>query len=80
MTGLATALEMGIKNLRVISDSNLVVCHLREFFFKRIKFGPVQDIGLKDGGNFLYIQNKACLEERELVRGCTSCVKLTNSL
>ena len=26
LTGLATALEMGIKHLKVIGDSNLVVC------------------------------------------------------
>ena len=26
VTGLATALEMGVKHLRVVGDSNLVVC------------------------------------------------------
>ena len=29
MTGLATALKMGIKHLKVVGDSNLVVCHNR---------------------------------------------------
>ena len=32
MTGLATTLKMGIKNLRVISDSNLVVCQAKVSF------------------------------------------------
>ena len=32
LTGLATALEMGVKHLRVINDSNLVVCQAKESF------------------------------------------------
>ena len=32
LVGLMMALEMGIKHLRVISDSNLVVCKLNEVF------------------------------------------------
>ena len=32
LTGLATALEMGVKHLRVLSDSNLVVCQTKESF------------------------------------------------
>lgn len=32
LTGLAMALEMGIKHLRVISDSKLVVCQAKESF------------------------------------------------
>nr|XP_023914050.1 uncharacterized protein LOC112025620 [Quercus suber] len=32
LTGLATALEMGVKHLRVLGDSNLVVCQANESF------------------------------------------------
>ncbi|XP_023883672.1 uncharacterized protein LOC111995960 [Quercus suber] len=32
LTGLATALEMGVKHLRVLSDSNLVVCQTKGSF------------------------------------------------
>ncbi|XP_030959023.1 uncharacterized protein LOC115980968 [Quercus lobata] len=32
LTGLATALEMGVKHLRVLGDSNLVVCQAKESF------------------------------------------------
>ena len=32
LTGLATDLEMGVKHLRVLGDSNLVVCQTKESF------------------------------------------------
>ena len=32
LTGLATALEMGVKHLRVLGDSNLVIARSREAF------------------------------------------------
>ena len=32
LTGLAMALEMGVKHLRVMGDSNLVVCQAKEIF------------------------------------------------
>ena len=32
LIGLATALEMGVKHLRVLGDSNLVVCQTKESF------------------------------------------------
>ena len=32
LTGLAMALEMGVKHLRVIGDSNLVVCQAKGSF------------------------------------------------
>ena len=32
LTGLATALEMGVKHLKVIGDLNLVVCQTKESF------------------------------------------------
>ena len=32
LTGLATALEMGVKHLRVMGDSNLVVCQAKGIF------------------------------------------------
>nr|XP_023878558.1 uncharacterized protein LOC111991019 [Quercus suber] len=32
LTGLATALEMGVKHLRVLGDSNLVVCQAKGSF------------------------------------------------
>ena len=32
LTGLATTLEMGVKHLRVMSDSNLVVCQAKGIF------------------------------------------------
>ena len=44
LIGLATALEMGIKHLRVMGDSNLVV------LLKRTQPSPVQSNGLEDGG------------------------------
>ena len=32
LTGLATALEIGVKHLRVLGDSNLVVCQTKGSF------------------------------------------------
>ena len=32
LTGLATALEMGVKHLKVLGDSNLVVCQAKRSF------------------------------------------------
>ena len=32
LTGLATAFEMGVKHLRVLGDSNLVVCQTKGSF------------------------------------------------
>ena len=32
LTGLATALEMGVKHLRVLGDSNLIVCQTKGSF------------------------------------------------
>ena len=40
LTGLATALEMGVKHLRVLGDSNLVVCQAKgSFSLKEPKIG-----------------------------------------
>ena len=35
LTGLAIALKMGVKHLKVIGDSNLVVCQTNESFSLR---------------------------------------------
>ena len=41
LTGLATTLEIGIKHLRVINDSNLVVCQVkRSFSLKEPSLAP----------------------------------------
>ncbi|XP_030964501.1 uncharacterized protein LOC115985733 [Quercus lobata] len=41
LTGLATALEMGIKHLRVLGDSNLVVCQTKgSFSLKELSLAP----------------------------------------
>ena len=32
LTGLAMALKMGVKHLRVLGDSNLVICQAKESF------------------------------------------------
>jgi len=43
LMGLATALEMGIKHLKVVGYSNLVVCQAKEiffFFFKEPSLAP----------------------------------------
>ena len=41
LTKLATALEMGVKHLRVLGDSNLVVCQTKESFsLKELSLAP----------------------------------------
>ena len=43
LTGLAVAREMGIKHLRVIGDSNLVVCQAKgEFALKEPSLAPIE--------------------------------------
>jgi hypothetical protein len=48
LTGLAIAYEMGIKHLRVIGDSNLVVCQARgEFSLKEPSLAPYRALAQK---------------------------------
>jgi len=46
--GLATALEMGIKHLKVIDDSNLVVCQAKgSFSLKEPSLAPYRMLAQK---------------------------------
>ena len=48
LTGLATALEMGVKHLRVIGDSNLVVCQTKgSFSLKEPSLAPYRAMAQK---------------------------------
>jgi ribonuclease HI len=48
LAGLAIACEMGIKHLRVIGDSNLVVCQARgEFSLKEPSLAPYRALAQK---------------------------------
>ena len=48
LVGLAIAYEMGIKHLRVIGDSNLVICQARgEFSFKEPSLAPYRALAQK---------------------------------
>uniref|UniRef100_A0A2N9HSM7 Uncharacterized protein n=1 Tax=Fagus sylvatica TaxID=28930 RepID=A0A2N9HSM7_FAGSY len=53
LAGLAIAYEMGIKHLRVIGDSNLVVCQARgEFSLKEPSFAPYRALAQKFEARF----------------------------
>jgi ribonuclease HI len=48
LTGLAIAYEIGIKHLRVIGDSNLMICQARgEFSLKEPSLAPYRDLAQK---------------------------------
>ena len=48
LTGLATALEMGVKHLKVIGDSNLVVCQTKQSFsLKEPSLAPYRTMAQK---------------------------------
>ena len=48
LTGLATALEMGIKHLRVMGNSNLVVCQTKvSFSLKEPSLAPYKEMAQK---------------------------------
>ena len=48
LTGLATALKMGVKHLRVLSDSNLVVCQTKgSFSLKEPSLAPYRAMAQK---------------------------------
>ena len=50
LTGLAIALEMGVKHLRVLGDSNLVVCQTKgSFSLKEPSLAPIQSNVPEDG-------------------------------
>ena len=51
LTGLATTLEMGIKHLKVMGDSNLVVCQTKgSFSLKEPSLAPYRTMAQKIGG------------------------------
>ena len=53
ITGLAIAHEMGIKHLRVIVDSNLIICQTKcEFSLKEPSLAPYRDLAQKLEENF----------------------------
>ena len=56
LTSLAVAHEIGIKRLRVIGDSNLVVCQARGDFTQGTIFSSIWSYGSKVGGLFRRIQ------------------------
>ena len=48
LTGLAMALEMGVKHLKVMGDSNLVVCQAKAIFsLKEPSLTPYRAMALK---------------------------------
>ncbi|XP_030970996.1 uncharacterized protein LOC115991446 [Quercus lobata] len=54
LTGLATALEMGVKHLKVMGDSNLVVCQAKGIFsLKEPSLAPYRAMAQKMGEKFL---------------------------
>ena len=47
LTGLAVAWEMGIKHLKVVGDSNLIICQARgEFSLKEPSLAPYRTLAL----------------------------------
>ena len=54
LTGLATALEMGVKHLKVLGDSNLVVCQTKgSFSLKEPNLAPYRAMAQKMEERFL---------------------------
>ena len=54
LTGLATALEMGVKHLKVLGDSNLVVCQTKgSFSLKELNLAPYRAMAQKMKKRFL---------------------------
>ncbi len=54
LTGLAVAREMGIKHLKVVGDSNLVVCQAQgEFSLKEPSLAPYRDLAQKLEAKFV---------------------------
>ncbi|XP_075670313.1 uncharacterized protein LOC142640105 [Castanea sativa] len=54
LTRLATALKMGVKHLRVIGDSNLVVCQTKgSFSLKQLSLAPYREMAQKMEKKFL---------------------------
>uniref|UniRef100_A0A2N9F9Z4 RNA-directed DNA polymerase n=1 Tax=Fagus sylvatica TaxID=28930 RepID=A0A2N9F9Z4_FAGSY len=62
ITGLAIAHEMGIKHLRVIGDSNLIVCQAKgEFSLKEPSLAPYRALAQKEGTKKLQeVHEKSC--------------------
>ena len=50
LTGLTIVLSIGVKHMRILGDSNLVVSQVKgDFCAKRTKFSSLQDLGAKAG-------------------------------
>ena len=57
LTGLATAFEMGIKHLKVMGDSNLVVCQTKgSFSLKKLNLAPYRAMAQKMEKRFLTLK------------------------
>ena len=57
LTGLATALEMGVKHLKVLGDSNLVVCQTKgSFSLKKLNLAPYRAMAQKMEKRFLTLK------------------------
>ena len=77
LTGLATALEMGVKHLKVLGDSNLVVCQTKGSFSLKepnLEHAPRK---WKKGFNF---RNRARSKKRKSVCRRVGCTRLTNNV
>ena len=80
LNGLATALEMGIKHLKVISNSNLVVCQAKgSFSLKEPSLAPYWTLA-QNGRKVFYVQDRAHSEKRESVRRHAGHIRLVDSL
>ena len=80
LTGLATTLEMGIKHLKVIGDSNILVCQTKgSFFLKEPSLAPYRTMAQKMEEKFSIFEIRSCPEEREPVCRCVGRVRLTDN-
>ena len=80
LTGLATTLEMGIKHLKVIGDSNMLVCQTKgSFFLKEPSLAPYRTMTQKMEEKFSTFEIRSCPEEREPVCRCVGRVRLTDN-
>ena len=80
LTMLATALEMGIKHLKVMSDSNLVACQTKgSFSLKEPSLAPYRTVAQKMEEKFSIFEIRSCPEEREPVCRCVGRVRLIDN-
>ena len=81
ITGLAIAHEMGIKHLKVIGDSNLIICQAKgEFSLKEPSLAPYRALAqkLEEKFNTFEISHAMRCMAWELLCGCACDLWFTN--